>query len=184
MKGSVNIQNISTADKCQHELLVKPKLLVRPITLRIANKFVAENHRHYKPVVGHKYSIGCYLANELVGVAIVGRPISRKLDDGLTAEVTRLCTKGTKMAASKLYAACWRIAKEMGYTKIITYILESEPGISLRASGWICEDEKCGGLTWNSSKGITRTDEATNLFGSIKKYPNEYKKRYAKKFSD
>ena len=162
---------------------VSGKLLIRPITLRIANKFVAENHRHHRPVIGHKFSIGCFLASDLVGVAIVGRPVSRKLDDELTAEVTRLCTNGTKMAASKLYAACWRIAKEMGYTKIITYILESETGISLKASGWECEDEHCGGLAWNSSKGIARTDEATNLFGSIKKYPNEYKKRYAKKFS-
>lgn len=183
LKGSFNTQNNLTADKCQHELLVKPKLLVRPITLSIANKFVLENHRHHKPVIGHKFSIGCYESERLIGVAIVGRPLSRKLDNGLTAEVTRLCTDGTKMVASKLYSACWRIAKEMGYDKIITYILESEPGISLKASGWMLEEEHCGGLAWNSSGKIERTDISTNLFETIKKYPNEYKKRYAKKFS-
>ena len=165
------------------ELLVMPKLLVKPITLSIANKFVAQFHRHHKPVIGHKYSIGCYASERLVGVAIVGRPISRKLDDGLTAEVTRLCTDGTRMVASKLYSACWRIAKEMGYTKIITYILESEKGTSLRGAGWELEDEHCGGLAWNSSGNIERTDNITNLFETVKKYPNEYKKRYSKKFS-
>ena len=178
-----NNQTTKTNVRSDFEPRVMPKLLVRPVTLKLANKFVAENHRHHKPVTGNKFSIGCFLASELVGVAIVGRPISRKLDDGLTAEVTRLCTNGIKNVASKLYSACRRIAKEMGYAKIITYILVSETGISLKASGWECEDEKCGGLAWNSSKGIERTNIATNLFGSIRKYPNEYKKRYAKKFS-
>jgi len=169
---------------CHFERIVTPKTLeIRPISLAIANKFVEENHRHHTKVPGHKFSIGCYLASELVGVAVVGRPVSRKLDNGLTAEVTRLCTDGTKNAASKLYSACWRIAKEMGYKKIITYILASEKGISLKASGWECEAEKCGGLYWNSSANRERTDKITNLFGEVKKYPNEYKKRYAKSFS-
>jgi hypothetical protein len=81
----------------------------------------------------------------LCGVAICGRPVSRHLDNGLILEVNRLCTDGTYNACSKLYSACKRIAKEMGYDKIITYILESENGASLKASGFICEGSAGGG---------------------------------------
>ena len=73
-----------------------------PISLKDANAFVAEHHRHHKPVVGHKFSIGCAQEGRLVGVAIVGRPVSRHLDDGLTLEVNRLCTTGEKNACSML----------------------------------------------------------------------------------
>ena len=31
---------------------------IRPISLAEANAFVEEHHRHHKPVVGHKFSIG------------------------------------------------------------------------------------------------------------------------------
>lgn len=83
------------------------------------------------------------------GVAVTGRPVSRHLDDGLTAEVTRLCTDGYPNTCSFLYAACARIAKEMGYEKILTYTLASENGASLRASGWRCADGLRGGGNWN-----------------------------------
>ena len=86
--------------------------------------------------------------NELRGVAIVGRPVSRFLDTGLTAEITRLCTDGYKNACSFLYAACARIAKNMGYDRIITYILAAEKGTSLKASNWTCNGV-CGGGNWN-----------------------------------
>ena len=72
----------------------------------------------------------------LAGVAIVGRPVSRYLDDGLTLEVNRLCTDGTKNACSFLYGAAARAAKVLGYHRIVTYILDTESGVSLRASGW------------------------------------------------
>ncbi len=93
--------------------------------------------------------VGAYDGEKLVGVAICCRPIARKLDDGQTCEVARLCTDGTRNACSFLYGACARIAKEMGYRKIITYILQSEPGTSLKASGWELEDDNCGGVSWN-----------------------------------
>ena len=96
-------------------------LTLVPVTLRQANAFVAEHHRHHKPVVGHKFSIGCQKNGALVGVAIAGRPVSRYLDDGFTLEVTRLCTLGDRNACSMLYAAAARAAKAMGYHKIITY---------------------------------------------------------------
>ena len=107
-----------------------------PLHLRDANRFVAEHHRRHVPVRGHKFSIGLLRDGALVGVAIVGRPVARALDDGLTAEVIRLCTNGPQNACSRLYAACWRAAKAMGYKRFITYILDSETGASLRACGW------------------------------------------------
>lgn len=102
-----------------------------PMTLREANAFVEQHHRHHKPVVGHKFSIGVSDGEKVVGVAIVGRPVGRFLDDGWTLEVTRLCTDGTHNACSMLYAAAWRAARAMGYRRVVTYILESETGASL-----------------------------------------------------
>ena len=69
------------------------KLQVIPISLREANEFVINFHRHSKKTRGHKYSIGASDGENLVGVAIVGRPVARKLDDGFTAEVLRVCVK-------------------------------------------------------------------------------------------
>lgn len=117
-----------------------------PMTLREANAFVEQHHRHHKPVVGHKFSIGVSDGEKVVGVAIVGRPVGRFLDDGWTLEVTRLCTDGTHNACSMLYAAAWRAARAMGYRRVVTYILESETGASLKAAGWKCIG-KAGSLT-------------------------------------
>lgn len=122
---------------------------VVPITLKQANAFVIQNHRHHGKVQGCKFCIGAVDNNgELRGVAITGRPVSRYLDNGTTAEITRLCTDGYRNACSFLYAACVRVAKEMGYKKIITYILETENGASLKAAGWL-EQGICGGGNWN-----------------------------------
>ena len=118
------------------------------IKLDEANAFVTANHRHHKPVVGHLFSIGAVLADKIVGVVIVGRPVSRMRDDGATAEVTRLCTDGTKDACSFLYGAAARAAFALGYQKIGTYILASEPGTSLAASGWRLIGERGGG-SWS-----------------------------------
>ena len=88
----------------------------KPITFRTACDFIALHHRHHKPTVGCKFSIGLYEENALIGVAVCGRPVSRHLDDGLTCEINRLCVvDGHYNACSMLYGACCRIAKEMGY---------------------------------------------------------------------
>jgi hypothetical protein len=126
-------------------------LEVCPMTLKEANAFVEQHHRHHKPVVGHKFSIGCTDGKEIVGVAIVGRPVSRHLDDGWTLEVNRLCTDGTRNACSMLYAAAWRAARAMGYKRLVTYILDSESGTSLKASGWKCVGQ-AGGLRWTGKR--------------------------------
>ncbi len=91
---------------------------IRPIGLKEANSFVNQFHRHHKGTAGHKFSIGLFEGDMLMGVAICGRPVSRYLDDGLTLEINRLCTKGERNACSMLYGACCRVAKEMGYTKV------------------------------------------------------------------
>lgn len=129
-----------------------------PVSLKAANAFVAKHHRHHKPVVGHKFSIGAAKGNSLVGVVIVGRPVSRHRDNGVNLEVTRLCTDGTYNACSFLYAAAARAAKEMGYHKIGTYILDEELGSSLKASSWQYVYESPGG-SW-SCKTRKREDKA------------------------
>ena len=107
----------------------------QPISLKLANKFVAAYHRHNKPVAGHKFSIGLVLNEKLVGVAICGRPVARMADDGLTLEVLRVCTDGTRNANSMLYSRVKKIAQIMGYKKVLTYTLAEESGSSLRAVG-------------------------------------------------
>ena len=123
-------------------------LTIVPITLREANEFVRRHHRHHKPVPGCKFCIAVADRGKIVGVAIVGRPVSRILDDGWTLEVNRTCTNGTKNANSMLYAAAWRAAKALGYKRLITYTLLEESGASLRAAGWKCLGQ-AGGGTWN-----------------------------------
>jgi len=125
-------------------------ILIVPVTLKLANAFVARHHRHHKPATGHKFSIGISDGSELRGVAICGRPVSRVLDDGWTLEVSRCCTDGVKNGCSMLYGAAWRAARALGYRRLVTYTLPSEGGKSLIASGWKCLGERGGG-TWNRS---------------------------------
>lgn len=145
-------------------------LHIEPCTLKEANSFVSNHHRHHKSTVGHKFSIAVYNDDKLCGVAICGRPVSRYLDNGYTLEINRLCTDGTYNACSMLYEACARIAKDMGYKKIITYILQSENGSSLRASGYICEGE-AGGEIWTGKRS-----------GRDNGVPKERKTRWVKYF--
>lgn len=120
-----------------------------PVTIEDAKAFVARIHRHHRPPAGGKFAIGVARNGEIVGVAIVGRPVARALDDGWTAEVTRVATDGTRNACSKLYAACWRAARAMGYLRCGTYTLPEEGGASLRAAGWTLIGE-AGGGSWDT----------------------------------
>lgn len=104
-----------------------------PLKLREANQYVAKFHRHSIPTSGCKFAIGLTEKDDLIGVAICGRPIARLLDDGKTLEVLRVCTDGTKNSNSFLYDKCRKIAGLMGYSKVITYTLQSESGSSLKA---------------------------------------------------
>lgn len=152
-----------------------------PLTLKEASAFVDDFHRHHVATSGDKFRVGAEVNGKLVGVVQVGRPLSRYLDDGHTVEVTRLCTDGTKDVCSFLYSRAARIAKELGYSKIITYILETEPGTSLLASGWHCEDPSCGGGSWSSpSRPRELVPAQTSLFPVRQKYSTGKKQRWAK----
>lgn len=129
------------------------KLSHTRIKLSEANDFVARLHRHHKPVVGHVFSLGAVLDGDLVGVAIVGRPVARMRDDGKTAEVTRLCTDGTRNACSFLYGAAARAAFALGFQRIGTYILATETGGTLNAAGWKLIGETKGGSWSRVSRG-------------------------------
>ena len=119
-----------------------------PVTLSEAKAFVERHHRHHKAPQGGRFAIGVAKDGEVVGVVIVGRPVSRMLDDGWTAEVTRCCTDGTRNAPSMLYRAAWRAARAMGYRRLVTYTLPEEGGASLRAAGWRLIGE-AGGGSWH-----------------------------------
>lgn len=108
-----------------------------PVTFAQAKAFITDWHRHHKAPQGHRYSIGIACGDELVGVAVVGRPVARMLDDGHTLEVTRVAVAdGTPNGCSMLYAAAWTAAKALGYRTLITYSQAGESGASLRAAGW------------------------------------------------
>lgn len=124
------------------------RLAIVPLDLAEANALVAQWHRHHKPTVGHKFSLGVAEGERICGAAIVGRPSGRRLDDGWTLEVLRCVTDGTRNACSMLYSAAWRVARALGYRKLITYVLKSETGASVKAAGWKCVGETTG-RSWN-----------------------------------
>lgn len=128
------------------------KYNLQPISLKEAQAFVDEHHRHNVAPQGHKFSIGLNDGQKVIGVAIVGRPVARHNQDGWTLEVIRLCViEGYKDACSKLYAAAWRVTKSMGYNRLITYTLKSEPGTSLKAVGWkIIGETQARKQGWNT----------------------------------
>jgi hypothetical protein len=123
-----------------------------------ANAMVAAIHRHHKPVRGYRFAIWAEHAGRLVGAAIVGRPVARQTDQRNTVEVTRLVTDGTPTACSFLYGAAARAARELGYHRIQTFILESEPGTSLIAAGWMFDGMTSGGR-WTYGQRTNRRDD-------------------------
>lgn len=135
-------------------------LTIVPVTFRQACDFVAVHHRHHRPPRGMKFAIGVSNGCCLVGVATVGRPVARHLDDGRTVEVTRTCTDGTRNANSALYGAAWRVARAMGYRRLVTYTQDGETGASLRAAGLRAVAELAPRTGWHtparprSSRGV------------------------------
>jgi hypothetical protein len=133
-------------------------LVIVPLALDEANAAVERWHRHHRPVVGHKFSLGCESPTGLCGAAIVGRPVARMVDDGWTLEVCRVATDGTKNASSMLYGAARRATFALGYRRLITYTLPSESGSSLRAAGYRMIGA-AGGGSW-SRPSRPRIDKA------------------------
>jgi len=127
-----------------------------PCTQKLAKQFVKLHHRHHKPPLGAIFCIAVIDDEGLVrGVATVGRPVARYLDDGYTVEVNRVATDGCDNACSALLAGTRRVAFAMGYSKVVTYTLKHEGGGSLRGAGWVLESEEAGGSIklWHSRKG-------------------------------
>ena len=119
-----------------------------PCSVQDAREYVRQQHRHHAPPVSGLFAVACAKDDAICGVAIVGRPVARMLQDGWTAEVTRLATDGSKDACSLLYGACWRAARALGYRRLVTYTLATEPGTSLRAAGWR-EVGRVEGRSWS-----------------------------------
>ncbi len=136
------------------------RLAIVAVSFRLAVNFVARHHRHHRPPRGHKCSLGVVdEAGALRGVAILGRPVARMLDDGRTLEVTRVATDGHPNACSALYGAARRAARALGYRRLITYTLATERGTSLRAAGWR-RLGKAGGGSW--SRPSRRREDAAS----------------------
>lgn len=134
------------------------RLSIVPCAFDEACAFVARHHRHHRPPRGHKFSLAVTADGETVcGVAIVGRPVARHYDDGLTLEVLRVCTDGTPNACSCLYGACRRATFALGFIRLVTYTLDTEPGTSLSAAGWKCLGT-AGGGSW-SRRSRPRVDK-------------------------
>lgn len=131
-------------------------LTLQPISITEAQVFVGRHHRHHEAPTGGLFAVAVSDGETVRGVAIIGRPVARMLQDGWTAEVTRVCTLGDKNAPSMLYGAAWRAARALGYRRLITYTLKSEPGTSLIASGWKLVGA-AGGGSW-SRKNRPRVD--------------------------
>lgn len=114
------------------------KIFAVPMTIKAAKIFVGKYHRHNKPPQGGLFAVGCASGEGVIGVAIVGRPVARLLQNGFTAEVTRTCVlQGSQKGANSfLYGACWRAARALGYRKLVTYSLKRESGASLRGAGF------------------------------------------------
>lgn len=126
----------------------RPHLSLAPVSLKTANAYIAEHHRHNRPVVAGVCVVGVQEGDRLCGVAVIGRPVARMLDDGHTAEVRRVCTDGTYNACSMLLRAAWRAVKALGYRKLITYTLPEEGGASLKAAGFKLVKTDAGGGRW------------------------------------
>jgi hypothetical protein len=148
-----------------------------PLTRVEAHRFVVEHHRHSRPPVGDVCRVGLSLDGELVGVAIAGRPLARRLDDGRSLEVLRVCTLGHQNASSRLYGAIARAAKALGYRTLWTYTLASEPGTSVRAAGFRPAPQREPDARDWATRSRSRPRYESNLFGETL-VPQEAKQRW------
>jgi hypothetical protein len=122
-----------------------------PVTFRTACGFVEMWHRHHSAPVGCKFCIGVADDGDVLrGVVIVGRPVSRHLDDRMTLEVTRTATDGTRNVNSMLYGAAARATFALGYRRLVTYTQTGETGGSLRAVGWRIVAERSARPGWDT----------------------------------
>lgn len=144
-------------------------LSLRPLPLKTANQIVRDWHRHNRPTNGGLFAIGVESDGEIVGCAIVARPVSATYScNPYLAEVTRVCVlpSAPRNANSMLYGACWRAWRAMGGRRLITYTLTNESGASLRGAGWKVVAEVAPG-SWNRPNA-GRVREYQNVYGQQK----------------
>lgn len=140
-------------------------LRIVPMKHATANDFVRRLHRHSRPTLGAIFCVGV-ADDDVRGVAIVGRPVARHLDDGATVEILRVATDGARNACSMLYGACRRIAREMGYGRILTYTLPHEGGASLRAAGYRFDGDAGGpSAAWHNRPNRTAQPIGDDMIG-------------------
>lgn len=160
------------------------RLTHRRVRREVAHDFVARVHRHHEPPPGDRWCIGAFHGGTLHGVAIIGRPIARELDEDVHVEVLRVATDGTKNACSFLYGWAARGAEALGFAHIFTYILASEPGTTLKAVGWEEEPSDARARPWGCA---TRPRPRTrDLVGEVSKkelVEGERKTRYGRWFT-
>jgi hypothetical protein len=158
-------------------------LEIVPVTFRQASAFVSEIHRHHRPPRGWRFGVGVIDGDGVLrGVAMAGRPVSRVLDDGRSVEVNRTCTDGCPNANSMLYGAIWRAAKSLGYRRAYTYTEAGESGASLRAAGWLLEEELPARGSWADSSVALKSIRCETGAGGVARarwragQPREYAK--------
>jgi hypothetical protein len=135
------------------------ELRIMPIGLRQAREFVQEHHRHHDMPQGGLWALALMRDEDLVGVAIAGRPVSKILQRQGCCEAVRVCVlPGIRNGCSQLYSRVRRVAQAMGYAKTISYTLPSESGASLRGAGFKAVAVTRGG-SWNR-KARPRIDSA------------------------
>lgn len=150
--------------------------ILEPIDLTMAKRFVNETHRHNEAPLSWRFGVGLSRGGFLVGVAMIGRPTGRGLDQKYAVEITRVCVVegASKNSCSMLYGAACRMAKAGGYRVAYTYTLASEDAASVKASGFVVDAELSERPSW-STASRPRYDE--NLFGERKR-PTEAKVRW------
>jgi hypothetical protein len=153
-----------------------------PLHLREANQFVARHHRHNNPAAGGKFAHGVAQGGKPVGIAVAGRPVCRRLDDGRTLEVLRVCTDGTPNSYSFLYSRCARIARLMGYERVITYTLESEggaPPCGRSGPGPPAHSSRTSGATPTGPARVKPFTTSRNTAGSCEQRPLDWNRHLA-----
>lgn len=161
--------------------MIGQRVRIVPCNRDAAREFIAKYHRHHGVPVGWLWLHAARrIGGDMCGVAVVGRPVARALNDGFTVEVTRVCTLVTFTVVgsdgrqhssptnSMLYRASERTAKAMGYVRGLTYLLASEwdrfnedgdriGGAGVRAAGWR-ELWRVDGRSWDC-ESRPRTDK-------------------------
>ncbi|MDB5931981.1 MAG: hypothetical protein JWR60_3688 [Polaromonas sp.] len=150
------------------QLVIDWKLTIEPVSFSTAKAFVAQHHRHCPAPAGWRFGAGIFNGEDLIGCVMVGRPVARAFDSARVVEVNRLCLR-TDIApdlawngCSQLYGWSAREAHKRGFEKIITYTLESESGVSLKAAGWTIE-HTLKGRSWDTpSRRRTNASQGVN----------------------